>query len=133
MKSNSSTKPRKKRSERKRAVTAADRAFSAYIRARDNHTCVTCGSTQSPTCGHVFSKKNYATRWDEKNAYCQCWPCNFKHEFDPYPYTQYFLDRYGKVEWEELHMKWSSVTKFTSCQIRLIAQGFKEKAQCLER
>jgi len=41
------------------------------------------------------------------------------------------MNTYSKEELEEMHLRWSSVTKYTTAQIRIMAQCFKEKARDL--
>ena len=91
--------------EKKRLIKELDRIFSFYIRTRDGWKCVTCGSTdrESLQCGHLFSRISYNTRWDERNAYCQCSGCNFRHEHDPGPLTSYFLSLYSSREYQKLY------------------------------
>lgn len=67
----------KKRYSRKNAVKELDKAFSEYIRARDGK-CMQGGNCNGPlTCGHLITRSNYSTRWDEGNAFGQCSGHNF--------------------------------------------------------
>lgn len=71
---------RQKHKERPAALKKKlDIIFSKYIRLRDKgKPCITCGKPWEPTaqCGHVFSRKHLATRWEEMNANGQCPGCN---------------------------------------------------------
>jgi len=113
-------------SERKKAVAAADREFSRFIRARDGR-CVTCGTTERLQCGHLFSRSNYSLRWDERNAYCQCASCNMRHEYDPAPLTMYYLSLYSQEDYVKLHATWRGPTKFTTERIREIAAEYRSR------
>ena len=61
-----------------------DKEFSIFIRTRGIdrlgcNTCVTCGRYapwRSLDCGHYCPRQDMSTRWDEKNCYPQCGPCN---------------------------------------------------------
>lgn len=90
-----------------------DRLFSEYIRLRDGNTCVLCGSSEHPQCGHLFSRVALSTRWDPENSYCQCSGCNLRHEHDSYPYNNWFITKFGKEKWDELHRKWNTVRQWT--------------------
>lgn len=90
-----------------------DKKFSEYIRLRDNFTCVLCGNKERPQCGHVFSRSSHNTRWDEKNSFCQCSGCNMRHEFDPYPYNNWFIEKFGKDAWDQMHQKWNTVRQWS--------------------
>ena len=111
---------------RKKAVALADKYFSLFIRARDGR-CVTCGGVERLTCGHLFSRAHYSTRWDERNAFCQCAGCNLKHEHDPYPLIAYYLSLYSQEDLDRLHAKWSKSTKLTTTDMLDIASGYFKK------
>ena len=99
---------------RKSMVRRLDAAFSLLIRARDGHKCVLCGSRESPTCGHVFSRVAYGTRWDDRNAFCQCAGCNMRHEFNPYPFFRYATSVHGQAVMDELQLKWNKPSHITN-------------------
>lgn len=69
---------------RKGWVRKLDKLVSQTVIKRDKK-CLVCGTTQNLTCGHLFSRVAYSTRWDLRNCYAQCLSCNLKHEYDPYP------------------------------------------------
>lgn len=115
-----------KRSPRKNAVTKLDRVFSLYIRARDKH-CVVCGTEQNLTCGHVFSRVAYSTRWDEQNAYGQCAGCNMRHEHDPYPFLEWTREKLGTSGYDALHLRYSQPVKFTTPELLELVDYFTEK------
>lgn len=75
----------------KQLMIQADAAFSMYIRERDNWTCVLCGSTKKPQCGHLIRRGKMSVRFDERNCACQCYSCNYRHEWFPEIYTNWFL------------------------------------------
>ena len=111
---------------RKKARNRADKYFSLYIRARDGR-CVNCGTTEQLTCGHLFSSAHYSTRWDERNAFCQCTGCNLKHEHDPYPLIAYYLSLHSQEDLDRLHAKWSTATKLTTNDILEIGSVYLNK------
>ena len=90
-----------------------DRIFSEYIRERDGNRCVLCGSSLRPQCGHLFSRVALNTRWDEENSFCQCSGCNLRHEHDSYPYNNWFIEKFGKDKWDEIHRRWNTVKQWT--------------------
>jgi len=114
--------PKPKKSNRKGKVKRLDNAFSLFIRARDRYVCVTCGLRGSykdgvMQCGHLFSRQSYSTRWDEMNCYCQCKGCNNSHEYDAYPFTRYFIERYGLNAYDELHLRHRTSRKFSDADL----------------
>lgn len=122
--------PVQKRSPRKSAVAKLDRVFSLYIRARDG-ACVQCGTTENLTCGHVFSRVAFSTRWDEENAFCQCSSHNMRHEYDPYPFLELVRERLGEQRLQELHRRYTQPRKFTTYELLELVVYFTEKLDVL--
>ena len=120
-------KLRKDRTTRKGMIVKLDRLFSKLIIERDKK-CVQCGSDSQLTCGHVFSRKHYSTRWDFLNCHCQCWPCNYRHVHDTYPYTEWFRKNYGTAAYNRLYKKWNEITdlKLSDLQEIYVAMQRKE-------
>ena len=87
--------------------------FNAYIRKRDNYTCVICWSKLNPNCWHYLSCISNATRFDERNCNCQCAKCNKSHEYNFLPYHNWMLKRYWQEIIDELNKLWNSTRKFT--------------------
>lgn len=127
-------KPKRKPSRRGK-VKRLDNAFSLYIRNRDNWTCQTCGSRDKLRlqCGHLFSRKNYATRWDEANAYCQCAGCNLRHEYDPGPLTMRYFRDHTEAEYEALHAKFSTSTKLRDADLDAMIRSYEAQNKEFER
>lgn len=108
-------------SERKKLVKKLDKVHSEYIRKIYGSMCVVCGSTERVGCGHVFSRGSYSTRWDViegGNCYPQCWRCNYRHEFDPYPYINWFIEKFGKEKLDRLHARHKAIAKFKDSDLR---------------
>ena len=119
-------KPKKKTSERKKLVARLDRVFSQYIRKRDER-CVCCGASENLQCGHLFSRNSYSTRWNERNAFCQCAGCNYKHEFDAYPLTNYFLSIFDKDEYDALHTLYKTQVKYGNEVLEDLIAFYKDR------
>lgn len=81
---------------RKGLVDELDRVTSLIVRKRDK-ACVTCGEARWEylTCSHFYKRGFYNTRWDLRNCNCQCFTCNERHNYQPWPYTSWFLDNYS--------------------------------------
>jgi hypothetical protein len=122
----------KKKISRRSLVKKLDAIVSQYIRARDKK-CVVCGSTEKLTNGHLFSRQAYSTRWDEVNCHCQCWGCNYRHEFDYYPYEQWFKNKYGEERYHELHRQFVTPRKFKDFQLLEMIEEYKEKLNILNQ
>jgi len=62
-------------------IDAADKAFSQYIRTRDNWTCQRCNTPYEPPtsalhCSHFQGRGKEATRFDPENADALCYGCH---------------------------------------------------------
>jgi hypothetical protein len=121
----------KKRPSRRGKVKRLDNAFSLYIRERDGWQCVTCGSRvkERLQCGHLFSRAAYSTRWDERNAYCQCASCNLYHEHDPYPLIQHFLSLYTQSDLDRLHEKYRTPVKLKDSEIDELIKHYEGRGE----
>lgn len=118
---------------RKGLVKKADIAFSKYIVARDKY-CVTCPNIErnTLTCGHLFTRVYYSTRWDEDNAFCTCNKCNLLHERDPFPLTQYFLLKNSISAYNDLHSKAKQIHKLTDEDLANIILLYEKKLNALQ-
>ena len=112
---------------RKRLIKNLDTELSLYIRERDEY-CVLCGTTQKLTNGHLFSRRSHSTRWDysiDGNCHTQCWGCNYKHGWDTYPYTNWYLESFGKDSLDKLHFRFRSVKKYKNFELAELLETIK--------
>ena len=112
------------KSNRKKLIEKLDKVFSVYIRQRDGR-CVICGKTEGLTNGHLFSRINYSTRWDELNCHCQCSGCNYSHEFKPYPFFQWFENKFGKETLDNLYKKLLETRKWKDWEIQELIDKYQ--------
>lgn len=106
-----------------------DDIHSRLIRKKYGCVCVVCGSTNKVGCGHIFSREHEATRWDTQedgNCHPQCWPCNFGHEHNPWPYFAWYIGKYGKDALDTLEARWHTDTPYRGV-VRL--RELREKLQ----
>ena len=117
-----------KKTSRKTLVRNLDKYLSLYIRQRDKY-CVVCGTPNDLTNGHLFSRVAYSTRWDFEvggNCAAQCRSCNLKHEYDPYPYTEWYRNKFGQDKYDQLHRRYKTVRKFTNADLQDLILTIKE-------
>jgi len=86
-----------------------------YKKKYPNPQCFVCGArpgwfhpkTNPRGCqiGHYVSRRFYATRWDQKNIWCQDSSCNYLHQHDPIPFTNAILKKYGQERLDYLENK----------------------------
>lgn len=111
-------------------VKKIDKILSEYIRKRDG-ACVVCGSTENLTNGHLFTRRAYSTRWEELNCHCQCWACNYRHEFDFYPFQTWFVSKYGQEQYDELYRVHRTPKKFRMSDLEEIYEHYRQKLENL--
>jgi len=118
---------RKKRTDRAKIVDALDREVSRIIRARGR--CVCCGGSQNMTNGHLFTRTDYSTRWDiteDGNCQPQCVGCNLRHEHDSYPYTAWYIAKFGLEQYHELHRRHKAVRIIKTFELEELLTTLKE-------
>lgn len=119
-------KPKKPKKNRKKLVKELDNVFSLFIRARDKR-CVVCGTKNKLTCGHLFSRVAYSTRWHELNSHAQCRGCNMRHEYDFYPYQRWFVGQFGEGLYDYLYKVHKRKRKFNNDEIEQMTQRYQKK------
>lgn len=91
-------------------------------------TCVECGSEHKPTTGHVLSRRSYATRWDFRNVFRQCWPCNYKAAMTAAAsYHLWFVKRFGVEAFDVLYQDWTKGRKYTRLELQNLVPEFEAK------
>ena len=119
------TKP-KASTEKKKAL----KAFSDYIRERDNWTCYTCGKKgdrYTMDAGHLISRYWAGTLFDEMNVHAQCKGCNILHENDPEIYRREWIDEYGQAAFDVLYSKSKETVKRTAQDYIEIRKEYEAK------
>ena len=105
----------KKRSGTSYWIKRLWRTFAPYIRARDNYTCYTCGSTKNPQAGHYIPKSvsRLSLYFDERNVHCQCSHCNLYLKGNPRAYVIELERQYGHGILQEFDAKRFQIEKWT--------------------
>ena len=107
--------PRKKRTERQRIYKRLDDLIRELLKKDYELKCVTCGKgigwfhPQTNPYGlqvsHYISRRFASVRWDLKNVHPMCSSCNYMHNVNPAPYTDFMLKVYGKKVLNDLDKK----------------------------
>src|SRR3990167_2589763 len=94
------------------SITALDSRFSLYIRNRDGWRCQfpTCGVYYKPPtnglhCAHMFSRRHYGTRFNEKNCTSLCYGHHSYIDSHPIEKIEFFTKLIGKEMFKYLHFK----------------------------
>lgn len=88
----------------------ADKAFSLYIRTRDNWTCQRCGKqytppTQALHCSHFMGRGRENTRFDPENASAHCYGCHRYLTAHPTEHIAWKVAQVGQAKVDELILK----------------------------
>lgn len=101
--------------------------FNRRIVYRDSHTCVVCWSKTNPTAWHFVSALCAILRYSEINTHCQCSTCNYKHEFDPLPYSLWMIQNYWVEQLTTLKDKRGSSYKWSLSELENICIDYGNK------
>lgn len=96
-------------------IDKADKAFSEYIRTRDNWTCQRCGTQYTPPtsglhCSHFMGRGKENTRFNELNADALCYGCHMYFTAHPAEHYLWQVERKGQKAVDELVL-WSNMYK----------------------
>lgn len=102
-----------KKSERQKTIDKLDDLVRKRLKEECPKYCVTCGKAidwfhpqNNPfglQVGHYISRDIKQLRWCPKNVHPQCSSCNWEHNKNPIPYTQFMLKTYGQEVLDELN------------------------------
>ena len=132
----------KKRYSRKETVKKLDKAFADYIKARDGE-CMQAktedgkwaevhGRCNGPlTCGHLITRSNYSTRWDEANAFGQCLSHNLIHEHHPEYMTEWYIGKYGLDKYQQLTFKSRQRSGIKTNDMLVLIEYYHQKTEDL--
>lgn len=108
-----------------------DKIHSKLIRKLETK-CVTCNSEENLQCGHLFTRTAMSTRWDieeDGNSHAQCSGCNLRHEYDSYPYNNWYITKFGKDKWDELYARHKSTKKYSIVEMEELYKTLKQKLE----
>ena len=120
-------------------VKKLDKVFSAYIRLRDvmpngYFICISCGKIKPISqgdCGHFYSRKHMATRFDEDNCHCECQGCNRADGDHLHGYTRNLINKIGKGRVDALEWKHNQYKQYTDYELQMMIDYYKQKALLL--
>ena len=101
---------------------------SLYIRSKGS-CCVVCDKSDNLQCGHIFTCEHLSTRWDldnDGNCHIQCGGCNLKHEHDAYPYYNWYINKFSKDKFDELHIRHMRIKKYSIPQLEDLLEEIKQ-------
>lgn len=107
------------KSVRTKRIELLDTLFSELIRTRDQGVCQRCGKVnKSAQCAHIWSRSNYAVRWDPDNAICMCFPCHIRWAHrKPLEFAEWCHERLGETRWEALKQRSQQIVKVNTAYL----------------
>lgn len=98
-------------------ILPEDKKFSDFIRSRDDWTCQRCYTVYEPPtsalhCSHFWSRRHWATRFDEDNCVALCFGCHRLWESDKHgEYRDFMLEMLGEEDYAALEERAKSTVK----------------------
>ena len=118
----------KGRISRSKALSLADKAYSRYIRDRDDWTCICCGvqlkHDRNMNCGHLISRRRMAVRFDDENCHAQCWSCNSAHRYWPDKMTLKVIQKIGFKRYVALCERAEEMRQYKTYELQEIAEKY---------
>ncbi len=110
-----------------------DQVFSKWIRQRGadeggTNECVTCGALKfwkELQCGHYYSRKWTALRWDERNCWPQCLVCNVFLGGNYPSYARYMLSELGQKTLDDLDSAHRVTTKLSRADVEAMIEKYQ--------
>jgi hypothetical protein len=83
--------------------------------------------------GHIISRREMATRFDEMNVHAQCRECNRYHEGRHALYFRWLENMAGKAEADGLLLRSQGAGGYKAIDLILLAEEFKKKTKDLRK
>ena len=125
--------------------TSADDWFSKCVRERANWTCEMCGTIHAEAqatakcgglyCSHLFSRGNWAVRFDPDNAFCHCTACHFRFGGDREIQRIEYEKVFGNGKYEIIREKKNDTTlgRMAKREIKEIAKHYMGEFQRMRK
>lgn len=106
--------------------SALDKAFSLYIRNRDQK-CMRCGRSNVPLfCMHYHSRVARSVRWDEHNAIAGCYGCHrFLESRKTVEHKDIMYKLFGKRIMNKVEKAYRIPKKFTEAEKQALLNKFR--------
>ena len=124
-----SAQVKKGKTPRQKIIKKLDDLVSKIVRARDGR-CVVCGTTEDLQNGHLFSRASHSLRWDirpDGNCHTQCGGCNLRHEYDFYPYSNWYIKKFGQEQYDLLYAEYRTVSKHSTSELEFMFEEMKRE------
>lgn len=91
-----------------------DKEWSLKIKERDGFKCLYCGKTEYLNSHHIYTRSNYAVRWDMDNGITLCsghhtMSSKFSAHKTPLEFIEFIKELWGEEWYERLKVKANKV------------------------
>ncbi len=117
-----------KKTERAKAKAAAWKAFSAYIRQRDQR-CVTCNTGRADQAGHFIDGRHNAVLFSEEGVHGQCYHCNVGLKGNKLEYFLFMEKTYGRETIDRLMQESKQMIQYKPYHFIEIADKYKKMTE----
>lgn len=113
----------------------ADRAFSLYIRTRDNWSCQRCfkrypEGSQGLHCSHFYGRTRESVRFDSENCDALCFFCHkFFDEKDHVAHVEWKKKQLGEERFKALTVRANSFVRKDREMAYIVAKKLLEELQ----
>lgn len=122
-----------KKSQMQKKIDELDEVFSIFIRKQNIDEngmtrCFTCSKFDHWTklqCGHFFSRRYYATRWEEKNCAPQCVGCNMYNQGNGAAFAANLIKKHHPGILDELSILKNRTMKVDLFTIEVLIKHYK--------
>jgi len=119
-------KPTTTKNDKKRLVKKLDQAIRAVVLSEEK-VCCCCGTTERLQLGHLFTRSKHSVRWDRDNCHAQCAGCNLRHEYDPHPYTVWYIQTFGLAAYTSLYHRAETPRKWKLHELQELLNRLEAK------
>lgn len=122
-------------------VKRLDKVFSQYIRLRDAmeggyFKCISCGKVKpidKADCGHYFSRRHMATRFDEDNCNAECSYCNRFGSDHLDGYRHNLIKKIGPTRFQMLAVRRNETRKWSAFELEAMIKHYRDEVKRLEK
>lgn len=113
-----------------------DKLWSKAVRESVGR-CELCGK-QPPEvvlhAHHIFSRRNFSTRWDVNNGICLCTGCHlYKAHKDIQEFSDWVVEHCGKEHIDRIRLKAHSIADYSKDEKKGMIKDFKKMLDSLQK
>lgn len=132
---------KRQKSKKRTLQDKLDKVFSRYIRLRDafsNGTfkCISCGRIKPISladCGHYWSRRHMATRYDEENCNAECSHCNRFSADHLDGYRRHLIEKIGLTRFKMLDIRHTTTKKWSDWELDQLIKYYTVLCKSLQR